>query len=194
MKGEKVKFKTKMISKEIPSDSRIKELKRWCEIFHKRNLAPPYEGGSHGNLSFRLNKKGDRFIITGSRIGLKNKLTPACFVEVVSCDLNKKTVHASGIRKPSSETMLHFAIYHKRKDVRAIFHGHSKKIIASAKKLALPVTIKEAPYGTVKLTQRVLEILDGEPFLVMKNHGFISVGKSMKEVGRRVLKINKMCK
>ena len=39
--------------------------------------------------------------------------------------------------------MLYYAIYKNRKDVNAIFHGHSKEVLASATKLNIPETLKE---------------------------------------------------
>ena len=188
-----VKFRTKIVSKEVPKDQRIKELKHWCREFHRYNLAPPYKGGSYGNLSFRLQNGKDLFVITGSRIGLKNVLFDDCFVKVSSVDLKKGIVYAHGVREPSSESMLHFAIYRQRKDVNAIFHGHSQEILSCVNKLKILETKQEEPYGTIELVQRVLEILDDEPVLVMKNHGFISLGKTMKEAGEFALQMYRKC-
>jgi ribulose-5-phosphate 4-epimerase/fuculose-1-phosphate aldolase len=111
-----IKFRTEIIDREVPKDSRLKELKYWCKEFHRYGLAPPYEGGSYGNLSFRVHNGEDPFIITGSRIGLKNKLSDDCFVRVPSCNLGKRIVYVRGAREPSSESMFHFAIYHQRRD------------------------------------------------------------------------------
>ncbi|MBU1036460.1 class II aldolase/adducin family protein [Patescibacteria group bacterium] len=188
-----VKFKTKMLGSEIPQDLRLEGLKDWCKKFHHYNLAPPYEGGSYGNLSFRLQDGQDQFIITGTKIGLKNELADDCFVRIQSCDLEKGTVYAHGMREPSSESMLHFAIYHQRKDVNAIFHGHCQKILSKASKLKITETVKEEPYGTVELVQGVLDILNDKSFLIMKEHGFISLGKNIKEAGELALQMYKKC-
>lgn len=188
-----IKFRNKIVSKGVPKDPRIKELKYWCREFHLHNLAPPYKGGSHGNLSFRVQNSKASFIITGSRIGLKKALSNNCFVKVSFVDLEKGIVYSHGTREPSSETLLHFAIYRQRQDVNAVFHGHSKQILSCVNKLKIPETKKEASYGTIELVQSVLEILDGNLFLVMKNHGFISLGKTMKEAGELALEIYQKC-
>ncbi len=188
-----VKFRTEIIGKEVPQDPGIEELKYWCGEFHRSNLAPPHKGGTLGNLSFRLKDGEDAFIITGSRIGLKYKLSDDCFVTVHSCDLTKGTVFASGTREPSSESRLHFAIYNRRKDINAVFHGHSREILAHPDKLNIPETKQKAPHGSIELVQSVLEILDGDFFLVMKDHGFISLGNTMKEAGEHALKMYKKC-
>lgn len=191
---EGIKFVTKVISEEIPVDLRINELKQWCAIFHKYNLAPPYEGGSYGNLSFRIKEGEDGFIITGSRIGLKKELTNDSFVIVQSCDLENNIVYECGVRKPSSESMLHFAIYQNRKDVNAIFHGHCSTILAFADKLKIIQTKNEEPYGTVESVKSVLEILNNEKFFIIKNHGFFALGKSMEEAGNLTLQVHSMCR
>jgi len=183
-----VKFRTEVIGREVPQSPPIKELRYWCRKFSSQGFAPVYEGGSYGNLSFRLQESKDQFIITASGIDLGEELSDDCFVKVENCDLKKGVVYASGEREPSSESILHFAIYHERKDVNAIFHGHSKNILEQANELGIPQTSKEEPYGTIELVQKVLEILDDKAFLIMKNHGFISLGRTMREAGELALR------
>lgn len=188
-----VKFRTEMLGTDLPNDSRLDRLKYWCKVFHDKGLAPPYEGGSYGNLSFRLRKGEDGFIITASQSGLGESTTNDRFVTVPRVDLRKGIVYAIGSRKPSSEAMVHYAIYHARPDVQAVFHGHCDKISKNAKKIGIPVTLKEEPYGTIALVDRVLEILDNNYFLEMKNHGFISLGKSLDEAGNLTLEFLRKC-
>ena len=188
-----VKFRTEIIGKEIPQDPRIGELKYWCGEFHRFNLAPLYKGGSLGNLSFRLKSGEDPFIITGSRIDLQGELLDDYFMTVHSCNLKEGIVYASGTKEPSSESRLHFAIYNQRKDVNAVFHGHSREILSRSDKLMIPITNEKASYGSMELVQSVLEILDDKFFLVIKGHGFISLGKTMKEAGELALQMYKRC-
>lgn len=184
-----VKFEVKAVDKNIPSGSRLKELKYWCRKFHDCNLAPAYKGGSYGNLSFRIRKGGNEFIITGSKIGLKDSLSDKCFVRVLKADLDKGVVYSRGAKEPSSESMLHYAIYKKRADVNAIFHGHCREILCSAGRLNMRQTRKKEPYGTLRLVNSVLESLGKEDFIIMKGHGFISMGKTMAQAGKRAINI-----
>ncbi|HNW97306.1 MAG TPA: class II aldolase/adducin family protein [Bacteroidales bacterium] len=184
-----IKFKTILKDAEPPMDSHLEELSYWCKIFHEKKLAPPYPGGSYGNLSFRIKSGENDFIITGTCIGFKNELKNDCFVKVTDCDMEDRIVYAEGKRYPSSESMLHYSIYKARPEVNAIFHGHSKEILDNVKTLGIPETAKEESYGTIELVNSVLDILDNHDFLCMKNHGFISLGKSMKEAGEQLLKI-----
>ena len=185
------KFSTEFKAKNAPSDKRLEELKRWCKAFHEKDLTPPNDAGcASGNLSFRTE---EGFIITGTGLISKGEITDDCFVEVISVDFQTGKVSARGTREPSSEDMLHHAIYLARPDVNAIFHGHCKEILNNAGKLKLPITEREEPYGSVALVQSVIDVLEYNSYLIMRNHGFISLGKSMKEAGEKALEILKKC-
>ncbi len=190
---EGAKFETEMIGTDLPSDPRINRLEYWCKVFHEKNLAPPYEGGSYGNLSFRLKDDENVFIITASKSGLNESTTKDRFVTVSSIDLEAEIVYASGLREPSSEAMVHYAIYHARSDVQAIFHGHCAEISRDAEKSGIPITSQEEPYGTIALVEQVLETLSNLDFLEMRNHGFLALGKSLDEAGNLSLEFLKKC-
>lgn len=185
------KFKTVFLKKTAPADPRLERLKFWCRVFHESGLAPSYGFGSHGNLSFRLKPGENKFIVTASAIRLKNKMTRRCFFKVTRVDMKKNSVCGAGVRRPSSESFMHHVIYKKRKDINAIFHGHCPRILKLARRLGIPETRTEEPYGTPAMAQSVRRILDGHGFLIMKNHGFISLGRNLEEAGQRALKILK---
>ncbi|MEI6851401.1 MAG: class II aldolase/adducin family protein [Bacteroidota bacterium] len=177
-----VKFTTVYKDKIAPLHPHLDELKNWCRLFHDKGLAPPYPGGSYGNLSFRTER--DSFIITGTCIGLKDTLGNDCFVEIHDCNADTKEILVTGNRPPSSETFMHYIIYHNRPDVQAIFHGHNQQITENAALLTIPETAKEVPYGTVELAESVLAILGNNNFFVIKAHGFVSLGGNMDEAGK----------
>jgi L-fuculose-phosphate aldolase len=184
MKEGKIRFNIIFVSDEIPNDSRIDELKYWSEIFEKRGLTPMFEGNYTGNLSFRSKES---FIITSS--GLKNKenLSNDCFVTVKSYEEQSNTIYVEGKRQPSSEAVIHFLIYKARKEVNAIFHGHNDAIITNAETLKLPVTEREHEPGSLELANEVLRVLGDKNLIVIKNHGFVSLGKTMEEAGEQAL-------
>jgi len=186
-----VKFRTEFLSKAVSADPRLQELKAWCAEFHRRNFAPPYGEFSQGNLSFRLAPGQDAFVITGSQVGWKDRLTDDRFVTVRGCDLNRRIVYAEGDWDPSSESMMHYAIYRARADVGAVFHGHSRELLKSG--LSLPQTIETAPYGSLELVNRVLEVLDAHCFLLIRKHGFLSLGRTMKEAGELAIDTHNLC-
>jgi ribulose-5-phosphate 4-epimerase/fuculose-1-phosphate aldolase len=188
-----VKFATEFLSAAVSADARLEELKAWCAEFHKRNFAPPYGEFSQGNLSFRVRPTEDAFIISGSQVGWKDSLTDDRFVTVHCCDLEKGIVFASGTRDPSSESMLHFAIYLARKDIQAVFHGHSREILKCVNKLNIPETREKAPYGSIELVRSVMEVLGDANFILIRKHGFISLGATMKEAGERAIETHRLC-
>lgn len=190
----RVTFRTEFRERRAPHDERIAELTSWCIRFHERGLTPLYRGSSLGNLSFRLREDENSFIITASELRVKDDLTDDMFVTVHSCDPDKGITRASGLKEPSSESILHFEIYRKRKDVCAVFHGHSDLILSCGEKLGIPVTrTKERPASTA-LVKSVLDILGNESFLIMKNHGFLSLGKSMTEAGEQAVMLSERCR
>jgi len=184
-----VKFRVVFLRRESPNDKRTGELSYWCRRFHELGLTPVRGGRSEGNLSFRL--RGDTFVITASGLGPKDSLEPDCFVKVVGCDLERRVVYASGLREPSSESMLHSKIYELRSDVGAVFHGHDQ-VIVSREELGLVQTRRWCPYGSVELVRSVEEVLGQANFIVMRGHGFLSLGRSMKEAGELAVEKRKL--
>ncbi len=187
---EGVKFKTVFIGNQIPKDERLIQMKHWAKVFAERALAPSYETGSAGNLSFRINKGEDQFIITGSKIELKNSLADDSFVTITECDIERGIVYAKGIREPSSESRLHDAIYKQRPYVNAIFHGHSEVILQAAAKLNIPETLQYESYGSMELINSVNKILGKESFIIMKEHGFIAIAGTIAEAGYLTLRVH----
>lgn len=183
------KFQTVYEGRNVPKHKAIPLLATWCNAFHEYNLAPPYKGGSYGNMSFRYISNRAECIITGTNIGLKDNLEDNCFVRVLRCDLNNGIVYVDGLREPSSEAMLHWLIYHARPEVMAIFHGHSAPLLQHGAQLEIPETKVEQPYGSIELVKEVLEIagLSEVWFLNAKNHGFFSLGRNLNDAGQRAL-------
>jgi L-fuculose-phosphate aldolase len=184
MKEGKIRFSINFVSDEFPRDPRIDELKEWCERFQKGGLTPEFEGNYTGNLSFRFR---EGFVITASGLKSKARLSNDCFVYVKNYDQQSNTVYVEGRRQPSSEAVMHYLIYKTRKEVNAVFHGHNKAIVVNAEKLEFPVTEREHEPGTIALAKEALKVLGDNNLVVLRNHGFVSVGRSMKEAGELAL-------
>ncbi len=188
------KFKTILKKEEIKYSEKIKKLTSWGKILSKHDFIPHYKNknepkikSSGGNLSFRY-KSG--FIITASYSDIEN-LRMVDFVFVKNTDLRKKIIYATGLRNPSSETMIHHAIYKTRNNINVIFHGHFNELLQNYKKIGLISTKKFANYGTIDLVNSILEVLDQNNFIILEKHGFISLGKNIDETGELILKINR---
>jgi len=178
------KVKTTFVSEEVPDDKGIEDLKNWCSQFLK-NKVITLDNNSLG-LSFRTD---DGFIITGNK--LKENLSNDCFLNVLNYDVYKNSLFVEGILEPSSEAVMHYLIYNTRFEVNAILCGNDSSIIKHAKKLKLVETEEEIPSGTVELANEVLSALKNNNFIVIKNYGFLSLGKTVKEAGELALKIHK---
>lgn len=192
-----IKFQTIFLGKGILRVPKINELKKWGKKFSEMGFIPHYKNekepdrlSSAGNLSFRHN---NGFIITASYSDLAN-LRDEDFVEVKNVELKQKKIWVNGRKDPSSESMLHYTIYQKRSDINAIFHGHCKELLENFTGLGLKSTLYPAPYGSRKLVNSVMEVLGNENFLIMKGHGFLSLGENPEEAGSIILNINKKLK
>ncbi len=185
MKEGMIQFNTVFASEQTPKDPQLGELKEWCAKFQKNYLTPVVEGNYTGNLSFR-SKEG--FVITASGLKDKENLTDDSFVCVKHYEEKNNTFYVEGKKAPSSESVMHYLIYKHHRDVNAVFHGHNNLIVANAEKLGLAVTEKEYGSGTKSLAKEVLKVPDAK-IIVLRNHGFVSLGATMKEAGERALEI-----
>jgi len=181
------KFETVFLNKETPSHHLLSELMQWCSVFHKENLAPSHETGTAGNLSFRLDPGSNAFCITGAGLIAKCKLKADDFVIVEDCSLADKKVFVKGVRKPSSESMMHFVIYKTLPEVSAVFHGHHEGLLMNAHLLNIPVTKKVCDYGSEELVESIQPLLGKHNFFIIREHGFLSMGSTLDEAGMQVL-------
>ncbi|MCK9255295.1 MAG: class II aldolase/adducin family protein [Bacteroidales bacterium] len=143
---------------------------------------------SGGNVSLK-NEDGFVFITAG-------QTDKSCikWQDIVVFDENKKNITPE--IKPSMESGMHLKIYDTRKDVFAIVHSHP--IFASSFAIAgsIPKTnlsgearfilgeVSLAEYelmGTESLAKELADKLQNNDVCIMKNHGAISVGKTLFE-------------
>lgn len=148
--------------------------------------------GASGNVSVRLAPAEGRELvaITPSRVPYR-VLRPD---QVLVIDFDAEPVAGEGV--PSSETLLHLAVYRARRDVGAVIHTHS--IYASAFAVAgrdLPAVIDEqvivlggavrvAEYGasaTEELAERGVRALGQRQAALLRNHGVLGVGRDLEE-------------
>jgi L-fuculose-phosphate aldolase len=165
------------------------------------------------DVAYFMRRLYDRFLTTasGGNISLKVSanevlITPSAIdkgtisheqIAIVSLDGENLT---PGF-KPSIETTMHLEIFKKRSDVRAVVHAHpvyaslfttiSKKIntnlIAEARyMLGEPVIAEYALMGSSELAQVVAEASLKSNVILLKNHGVLTVGKSLLEAFDRI--------
>jgi ribulose-5-phosphate 4-epimerase/fuculose-1-phosphate aldolase len=165
------KFRTVFARREAPADPRVGELVDWCHRWARLGVV----GDTVGNLSFR---SANGFIINRTAGDLAT-ITAAEFVEVLRADFMRRELTVAGAYEPSSESLMHAALYAARPAVNAVFHGHSAALLEAAERLGLPVTHRERPYGTPALADEILDVLSAHAVVIMRNHGYVAIGPTM---------------
>jgi L-fuculose-phosphate aldolase len=131
---------------------------------------------------------------SGSRKGFLNA------DDMVLCDLDGVPVRGEK-GKPSTETMMHVAVYRERDDVNAVVHAHPPFAIAhtvagATLSLALMpevfcelgeiVTIPYTTPGTHEVPERLRGPIKNHCALVMERHGSITVGTTLAQAYDRL--------
>ncbi|MBI4218734.1 MAG: class II aldolase/adducin family protein [Chloroflexi bacterium] len=144
--------------------------------------------GTSGNLSMRL--EPGFYLVTPTSMPYED-MTGA---DLVAVDEQLEPVGGDGV--PSSESLLHIAVYRARSDVGAVAHTHS--IYASAVAAAgnaLPPVLDEvvvqlggaiecADYGppaSEDLARNAVKALGDRRAVLLRNHGVVGVGKTPAE-------------
>ena len=173
------------------------ELSRYVRLTYERRLTP----GVGGNMSLKID---DRIYITPALANMR-ELKPE---EVVIINLDGKAISAG---KPAIETPLHAVVYQEHSDVSAILHVHAPFAVArsllvdkidlitlEARYLLGPVPVlPETRPGASELARNVSaairklpEKITGVDLLgedvcravVIRSHGVVTAGKSLREV------------
>lgn len=147
-----------------------------------------YFVGTCGNMSVRIS---GGFIVTPSKVPYA-ELTAEDLVTV-----SNQGAIISGRRLPSSEVRMHAAIYHNRKEIHAVIHGHSPYASALAcLHRTIPPFIEDLVQivgGEVKCTayvpggdhermaQEVVNTLGSVNAVLIANHGWVCCGRELEE-------------
>ena len=193
-----IKFELAFCRGPLPALTQLQELEAWRLIFRRLGLLGQdpqrYAGLGFGNLSRRAG--GDlpagAFIISGTQTGGLERLTPADYVTVLSCDPDRNRVIASGPTHPSSEALSHGVLYQADPRINWVMHLHCPDIFAAGNRLHLPTTDPEAPYGSPRMATEIRRLCPeaGWPgLLVMGGHedGILAFGATAAATGTRVI-------
>ncbi len=144
--------------------------------------------GRSGNVSVRASR--EHVVITPSGL-VKSKLKPE---DLVVIDYNGEIIE--GFNKPSSELLLHLAIYKTYEYFNAIIHAHSIYTgILSVMRAPLPPILEEmtiylggdirvadyAPFGTRELAENAVEALRNRKAVILANHGIVACGVDLED-------------
>jgi autoinducer 2 (AI-2) kinase len=140
-----------------------------------------------GNVSARIAGSEDVWI-TPSQL-FKGDLAPGLLVRV-GVDGRRRDPNS---RSPSSERMMHCAVYQRKREAQAVIHAHAPHatILANAELPFLPISTEAAffaeiprvPFimpGTDELAHAVAEAMGDGWAVLMKNHGLIVAGRTLR--------------
>lgn len=141
--------------------------------------------GAGGNLSMR---DGDYMYISPSGYDLKE-------IEDNWVKIHIETGEVLGELRPSSEILMHLACFRENREIKAVLHAHptySIGVSSAGKDIPalfpdFPAMVKSIGYldyiipTNHLLADAVGEVIDKHDVIVMRNHGVLTVGKTMKE-------------
>jgi L-fuculose-phosphate aldolase len=168
-----------------PSLTELKE--QICDI-GRRIYAKGFAAGNDGNISFRL---GPNEVLCTPTMMSKGFLEPSdlCIVDMEGNQLD-------GVRKRSSEILLHLTIMKERPDIRSVVHCHPPHATAFAVAREpipqcvlpevevflgdVPIARYETPGGQ-KLADTVKPFVRTANVVIMANHGTVSFGETVEK-------------
>ena len=170
-----VKFKSILLDSDIGFniDDIYRQFQQNCRRLKQHGMTPQ----NAGNISARHNQG---FIITtsGSNLG---SIERAEIVYVRKCVIEDGTVAYMGPNLPSSETFMHSMIFQSNPTVQSVVHVHDPETMDQATK-EIEATEKEVPYGTLELARMACNSFSkAENIIVLKNHGYVAVGRDINE-------------
>lgn len=162
--------------------SKLKELKKYSAKLVDSGLVT----GAGGNLSLR---DGDYMYISPSGFDLK-EIGDEQWVKV---DIESGKILSD--LKPSSELEMHLECFRRNAEIQAVLHAHpsySVGVSSTGKEIPpmfpdFPAMIKKVAYidyvipTTDLLANAVGEVIGDSQSVVMRNHGVLTVGNTLKE-------------
>jgi ribulose-5-phosphate 4-epimerase/fuculose-1-phosphate aldolase len=167
-------FQTFYVTKEICNCPLIPEI---IKVIRKLKTIELLKDISEISVSMKYGKR--------MLINVKNsnnfEINTEDFLEIVDYNPFKKLLLVMGSKEPRMETPVHWIIHNARDEVKAIIQIDDKQIAKKMENI-IPKTEVEYPNGTLEQAKEILLKLRDSTKVVIKNHGVIFVGNSLKIV------------
>lgn len=174
----------------IPMQLGSMDIKQVCKKIAEKGLVV----GASGNVSER---HGEFFCITASSTRLD------CVDTILSCGIDSENIPSGA----SIETRMHRAIYRERSDVNAIIHANPpySTLLACSNQTVNTSLIPEGnlihpvhyvgvfPPGSKELASAVASAALKSNVIILKNHGVVVMGRSLKEALNRLEYLEFIC-
>lgn len=181
-----IKFQPVWMEAPPLSAEKLGELDKFRQSLFEHHLIGVYPNGiGYGNISCRFNSGSNRFIISGSGTGRKEKLTTNDYALVTAVDIPGNRLYCEGPVIASSESMSHAVVYQSLDWVEAVIHVHH--LVLWQKLLhKVPTTATSATFGTPEMAYSIQELLENtdlpqQQIFVMEGHeeGIFTFGKDL---------------
>ncbi len=182
----------------IPKIIDISQIDSWRTILHRMQLIGQnrnrYQGYGYGNISLRLATCPLQFLISGTQTGHLQTLTRENYCLILAATPKANRITSLGPCKPSSEALTYAMVYRQNPDIQAVIHVHCPEIWHAAKKLQLPCTAADIPYGSPEMADAVATLfqsgqLASRSVFTMLGHedGVIAFGKSLPQAAMALI-------
>lgn len=187
-----IKFSLSFTQESCLGEESVARVNGWRHILYRLQLIGQspgrYLGYGFGNISIRAAAPPGAFIISGTQTGGKPFLHASDYALVTSCDPLTNRVSALGETRPSSESLTHGQLYQLDSGIGSVVHVHCPEIWRQAETLGLPVTSKNAAYGTPEMALEVEKLFRAaevheKRIFVLAGHedGVVSFGRDVGE-------------
>ena len=156
-----------------------------AKALHALGLTPSYGLGDHGNLSCRVG----RGCLISARQTSKATLREEQLALVTDAEREPSgwRVFYEGLALPSTDALMHLAVYAQRPEIGAVIHAHDDAVRSRTQALGLPITQLSARVNSLELIDEVQALCARHDYVILRDHGVIALGSSLDAAQARLM-------